>query len=82
MKKAIALKYKKAMVAPIVVAKEEGRLAEHLLEIAQKANVSVVQEEWLPEVLYTTEVGQMIPVELYEVIAKIFAALYNTKDLR
>lgn len=73
MKKAVALAYPKEADAPYISAVAKGRLAGRLLEIAQEHGVPIVQDDVLANVLAVQNVGDLIPEETYEVLAKIFA---------
>jgi len=81
---AVALKYEhKKMVAPEVVAKGAGLLAERIKQIARAHNITIVENEWLAQILYkTVEVGQTIPPTLYKAVAEILAYVYRLKGKR
>lgn len=70
-KQAIALAYDPQEDAPKVIASGKGVLAERIIEKAQEANVPVHQDNKLAETLSRLEIGEMIPPELYEVVAEI-----------
>lgn len=78
---AVALKYEALkMAAPVVVAKGRGYLAMRIKEEARKALVSIVPNPPLARALYSsTEVGQMIPPELYRAVAEVLAFVYRIK---
>ncbi|MBQ7159531.1 MAG: EscU/YscU/HrcU family type III secretion system export apparatus switch protein [Treponema sp.] len=73
MKKAVSLTYPKDADAPYISAIAKGHLAERLLEIAREHDVPIVQNDALTNVLAIQQVGDIIPEETYEVLAKIFA---------
>jgi len=77
---AVALKYEQGVdSAPVVVAKGEGRIALRIKEIARENGVPMVENKPVARMLYrVSNVGQSIPVELYEVVAKILAHVYRT----
>ena len=76
--KAIALKYDAERAkAPSVTAKGEGFVARRIVEIAQAADVPVVEDAALVSVLLSLELGQEIPVELYEAVARILSWIYR-----
>ncbi|OGC03227.1 flagellar biosynthesis protein FlhB [candidate division KSB1 bacterium RBG_16_48_16] len=78
---AVALKYdpEKAS-APVVVAKGIRKIALKIKEIAQQHNVPVVERPLVARMLYkSAEVGNEIPVELYQVVAEILAHVYKMK---
>lgn len=70
-KQAIALEYNPAEEAPRVVASGRGLLAERIIERAKEANVPVHQDNKLANTLSRLEIGEMIPPQLYEVVAEI-----------
>ncbi|MDR1378111.1 MAG: EscU/YscU/HrcU family type III secretion system export apparatus switch protein [Synergistaceae bacterium] len=76
-KKAAALKYDKQDTAPVVTAKGEGFLARRIVEIAQAADVPIVEDAALVSALLSLELGQEIPVELYEAVARILSWIYR-----
>lgn len=70
-KQAIALSYDPEDNAPRVIASGKGVLAERIIEKAQEAAVSVHRDDKLADTLSRLEIGEMIPPELYEVVAEI-----------
>ena len=70
-KQAIALEYDPDEAAPKVVASGKGVLAEKIIEKAKEAKVPVHQDNKLADTLSRLEIGDMIPPELYEVVAEI-----------
>lgn len=70
-KQAIALEYDPTQDAPKVVASGRGLLAERILEKAREANVPIHKDTQLADTLSRLEIGEMIPPELYEVVAEI-----------
>lgn len=70
-KQAIALEYDPSEDAPKVVASGRGLLAERIIEKAKEADVPIHQDSKLADTLSRLEIGEMIPPELYEVVAEI-----------
>lgn len=70
-KQAIALEYSPDEEAPKVIATGKGALAERIIEKAKEAKVPLHQDNKLAETLSRLEIGDMIPPELYEVVAEI-----------
>ena len=70
-KQAIALEYDPTQDAPKVVASGRGLLAERIIEKAKEADVPIHQDSKLADTLSRLEIGEMIPPELYEVVAEI-----------
>lgn len=76
--KAVALKYEAERdLAPKVIAKGRGHVAEHILETAQKNAVPVYQDKTLVNMLMALEIDREIPPELYKAIAEVMAYVYN-----
>ena len=57
--------------APKVIASGRGALAEKIIEQAKDSNIPVHQDDKLADTLSRLEIGEMIPPELYEVVAEI-----------
>lgn len=72
-KKAAALKYDGGIEAPIVTAAGMGKIAENIIEKAEEANVPVVYNKELTDLLCNVDIGDSIPPELYEIVAEVIA---------
>ena len=70
-KQAIALEYNPEDEAPKVIASGRGVLAEKIIEKAKENDVPVHRDDKLADTLSRLEIGEMIPPELYEVVAEI-----------
>lgn len=70
-KQAIALAYDPNDEAPTVIASGKGALAERIIEKAKEAEVPVHRDDKLADTLSRLDIGDMIPPELYEVVAEI-----------
>ncbi len=57
--------------APKVIASGKGALAEKIIEQAKENKIPVHQDDKLADTLSHLEIGEMIPPELYEVVAEI-----------
>lgn len=68
---AIALEFDPEFDAPKVIASGKGALAEKIIEEAKRNQVPVHKDTKLAETLSKLEIGDMIPPELYEVVAEI-----------
>lgn len=79
-KKAAALKYEKGYDSPIVTALGFGHVADAIIEKAKESEVPVVENKELVESLSQLEVGQSLPPELYETVAKVIAFIYSLND--
>ena len=71
LKQAIALEYDPSDAAPRVIASGRGKLAERIMEKARESRVPVHQDDKLADTLSRLDIGDMIPPELYEVVAEI-----------
>lgn len=81
-KKAIALEYRTDDKAPRIVASGRGYLAEKIMEAAKEENVPVYKDEKLASTLSKLEIGEMIPPELYDVVAEILVFVGDMDRLR
>lgn len=70
-RKAVALNYDPSNQAPQVVASGQGAIADRIIERAKEADVATYKDEGLADTLLKLEVGDMIPPELYGVVAEI-----------
>ena len=70
-KQAIALEYDGEDAAPRVIATGKGILAERIIEKANETNVPVHRDDKLADTLSRLQIGDMIPPQLYEVVAEI-----------
>lgn len=82
--RAVALKHRlDGAAAPQVTAKGTGEVAQRILEIARKNGVPVREDRDLLELLARCDVGATIPVELFEVVARLLSHLYRlNRDVR
>ncbi len=79
---AIALKYEeKDAAAPRVVARGRDLIAQKIREIAREHGVEIIENKPLAQTLYSCcEVGDLIPVSLYQAVAEILAQVYRMKN--
>ena len=70
-KTAVALEYDPDEAAPRVIATGKGALAEKIIETAKESKVPVHQDNKLADTLSKLEIGEMIPPELYGVVAEV-----------
>ncbi len=78
---AVALSYNtQEAPAPIVLAKGADHLAEKIKEIARENRIPIRENVPLARALYkSTEVGDMIPEELYKAVATVLASIWRLK---
>jgi len=73
-KVATALKYNShEQVAPELIAKGKGVVAENIIKKAEEHHVRTYEDEHLSQQLYNLSVGDSIPEELYHVVARVLA---------
>lgn len=70
-RQAIALEYNPEEDAPKVIASGRGIVAERMLEKARENDIPIHRDDRLAATLSKLEIGEMIPPELYEVVAEI-----------
>ena len=78
----VALRYDiEKMAAPIVIAKGMDLVALRIQEVAREHDVPVAQIPPLARYLYSQlEIGEAIPMSLFEAIARILAWAYEVKE--
>lgn len=81
-KQAIALEYDPADDAPKVIASGRGFLADKIIEKAKESDVPVHRDDKLADTLSRLEIGDMIPPELYDVVAEILVFVDSMDKLR
>lgn len=81
-KQAIALEYDPSDEAPKVVASGRGLLAERIIERAKESDVPIHRDDKLADTLSRLEIGEMIPPELYEVVAEILIFVDSMDKLK
>lgn len=79
---AVALKYDREKDnAPIVIAKGANNIAMKIKEIAKNNKIEIIESKELARSLYkSTEIGNEIPLELFNAVAEILAYIYMLKD--
>jgi flagellar biosynthesis protein FlhB len=77
---AVALEYRPELSAPRVVAKGQGLIAARIREEAEKHNVPVVRDVPLARTLHAAcRLGQAVPADLYEAVARLLAFVFSLK---
>ena len=76
-KKAVALEYNEKLNAPIVNAKGKGYIAQNMLEKAKQDKISTYFDEELLESLMALSIGDEIPTQLYDIVAKVLQYIEN-----
>ncbi len=71
-KQAIALAYDpNEDGAPRVIASGKGIVSDRIIDAAKEQNIPIHEDSKLADTLSKLEIGEMIPPELYEVVAEI-----------
>ena len=81
-KQAIALAYNPQEDAPKVIASGRGALAERIIDRAQENDIPIHRDDRLADTLSRLEIGDMIPPELYEVVAEILIFVDSMDKLK
>ena len=80
---AVAIKYDATMVAPTIVAKGAGAIAEKIKEVARLNDVPIMENKPLARTIYKTlKIGQTIPRELYTAVAEVLSYIFRLKKRR
>jgi flagellar biosynthetic protein FlhB len=75
---AVALLYDGSHTAPLLVAKGKDLIAAQIRRVAEENDVPVISNPPLARALHSsTEIGQMIPQELYAAVAQVLAFVYR-----
>ncbi|MBI9047927.1 MAG: EscU/YscU/HrcU family type III secretion system export apparatus switch protein [Anaerolineaceae bacterium] len=78
-KTAIAVHYDEDDVAPRVVAKGKGEIAKRIIAVALENNIPIQEDMILASALSQVDLEEMIPPELYSVVAEILAFVYRLR---
>ena len=81
-KTAVAIAYEQGERAPKILATGKGYLADKIIEKAKEEDVPLYQDNQLANTLSRLEIGDMIPPELYEVVAEILVFVDDMDKLR
>lgn len=81
-KVAVALSYEPGEQAPKIIASGRGIIAEQIIEKSKESNVPVYQDNKLANTLSKLEIGDMIPPELYGVVAEILVFVDDMDKIR
>ena len=78
LKKAAAIKYDQAKsMAPRVVAKGKGHIAEQIMQVALENDVPVHADQNMVNLLEAMELESEIPAELYRAVAEVLVFIYR-----
>ncbi len=69
---------REAMVAPVVIAKGQDNMAQRIKSIARENSIPVIENKPLARGLYAeVEIGEIIPEKYYQIMAIVFAEVYQ-----
>lgn len=79
--KAAALQYDKdTSAAPRLTAKGRGMVAEKIIALAEASGIPLYRDPDLIEILEKTEIDTEIPLEVYAIVAEVFAYVYKVNQ--
>ena len=77
-RRAVGLQYERGEdAAPRVVAKGSGEVADRILAVARESGVPIERDPDLVQMLTCSELGEEIPIELYEGVARLLGWLWR-----
>lgn len=79
-RRAVALKYPQGVEAPLIIAKGEGRIAEQIINEAEKNNIHIEEDSALVDLLGLSEVGSLVPETAWKSLAVIFSFILSDKE--
>ena len=79
-RRAVALKYPQGVEAPLIIAKGEGRIAEQMINEAEKNNIHIEEDSALVDLLGLSEVGSLVPETAWKSLAVIFSFILSDKE--
>ncbi|HLP81692.1 MAG TPA: EscU/YscU/HrcU family type III secretion system export apparatus switch protein [Nitrosomonas sp.] len=74
---AVALAYREGQIAPKIVAKGRGLIAEEIIKRAKEAGIYVHESSELVSLLMQVDLDDRIPPQLYVAVAELLAWLYR-----
>ena len=79
---AVAIKYDRTVMgAPQLLAKGANEVARRIKELAKQHQIPVVENKELARNLFASvDIGQEIPVDLYQAVAEVLAYIYKLKS--
>lgn len=76
----VALRYRPAEGAPVVTAKGYDEVAFYIRKLAEQNGIPVIENKPLARALAEgAKVGKMIPMDLYQAVAKVLAIVYRMR---
>lgn len=81
-KTAVAIAYEPGEAAPKILATGKGAVADKIIETAKENDVPLYKDNKLADTLSKLKIGDMIPPELYEVVAEILVFVDDMDKLK
>ena len=81
-KTAVAISYTPGEKAPKILATGKGAVADKIIETAKANDVPLYKDNKLADTLSKLQIGDMIPPELYEVVAEILVFVDDMDKLK
>lgn len=81
-KTAVAISYDIDDAAPKILATGKGAMAEKIIQKAKESDVPLYKDNKLANTLSKLQIGDMIPPELYEVVAEILVFVDDMDKLK
>ena len=79
---AVAVAYEHGEAAPKILATGKGAVADKIIQTAKENDVPLYQDNQLADTLSRLQIGDMIPPELYEVVAEILVFVDDMDKLK
>lgn len=81
-KTAVALSYDPTDAAPKVIASGKGFVAERIIQRAMETDIPIHKDEQLAQSLSKLEIGELIPPQLYDVVAEVLVFVDKMDRIR
>ena len=79
---AVAIEYVPGEAAPKILATGKGAVADKIIEKTKDSNVPTYKDNKLADTLSKLKIGDMIPPELYEVVAEILVFVNDIDKMK
>lgn len=81
-KTAVAIAYEPGEAAPKILATGKGEVAQRIIDSAKENDVPLHKDDQLADTLSRLKIGDMIPPELYEVVAEILVFVNDMDKIK
>ncbi len=76
----MALKSWTGLPAPFLAAKAAGPAADRLVALAREAGLPIVEDAPLAQAVCPLEVGDYVPEDCFEIVARVFAFVMSIEE--